>query len=117
MNKKQFAQEIADNHDLTVNEALDIMDAVFDTVIRVLVSGKDERIAITGVGVFETITYKSKEAWNLHTNTRMNVPERRGMRFRPGNTFKRMLRGDVELPTDRSAALKAAKTRKSDDGA
>lgn len=122
MNKKQLAAELAELHGLTPTEATERVDQVFDTVIRVLVSGKARRIAITGVGVFEEVVYKARQAWNLHTDTRVAVPERRSMRFRPGRAFKAMMDGKLELPSDRSAALKsrsgkAVKPKETGDGA
>lgn len=107
MNKKQLGAKLAELHGLTPNEGVERVDQVFDTIIRVLVAGEARRIAVTGVGVFEEVIYKARQAWNLHTDARVNVPERRSMRFRPGKTFKAMLDGKVPLPEGRSSALKA----------
>lgn len=111
MNKKNFTKELAAQHGWNLNEANERLDAVLDTLVRVMVSGKATRVAFTGFGVFETVTYKAKNAWDLARNVRMLTPERRGMRFRPGTSLKAMMRGDKPLPEGRSAALKSAKTR------
>lgn len=112
MNKKEFAQALSEQHGWTPAESAERLDAILDTMVRTLVSGKAKRVAFTGFGSFELFTYAAKYAYNLSLNTRVAIPERTGLRFRPGTAFMAMLRGEKPLPEGRNAALKAAKTKK-----
>lgn len=118
MNKRSFAEELALGYGLSVNEAMGLIDAVFDTMIRTLVSGKDRAgkpvtaIRITGVGTFEVIQRAARWARNPQTGERVQVNSVKVVRYRPGQAFADMVAGRKGLPDGRSAAAKSPKTKK-----
>lgn len=112
MNKLQFAEEISSESDLTTREALAIIDVVFSALIKSLVTGKADKVSITGVGVFRGVNRAEKTARNPQTGERIVMPAFRTVAFSPGQVFKDMMAGRIPLPVGRSAASKSPKTRK-----
>lgn len=118
MNKRAFAEELALGYNLSVPEALGIIDAVFDTMIRTLVNRTDRvgnpvtKISVTGVGTFEVVKRAERFARNPQTGDRVKVNAVEVVRYRPGQAFADMVAGKQALPEGRSAAAKAPKTKK-----
>ena len=112
MNKLQFAEAISEETELSPKEALAVMDVVFSALIKSLVTGKTDKVSITGLGIFERVWRKPRMSRNPQTGDRIRVEGYWMVVFRPGKAFKDMMRGTKELPVGRSAASKAPKTVK-----
>lgn len=112
MNKLALAGEMAEAFGYTAKQASRHLDEVFDTILRVLVSGKSKKISITGVGVFEVVERAGRWARNPKTGDRIWVEPTTTLVYRPGQSVKDMVTGVKPLPADRSAAMKSPKTSK-----
>lgn len=106
MNKDQFARELAQLNDITLKDATERTEQVLDALVRTLVSGKADVISFTGVGTFEVVNLPARRIWDVWKDEHANIPARRAVRFRSGDTFKAMLNGKKPLPEGRSAAIK-----------
>ena len=66
------------------SEALvkEVVERVFDGIIEIL--AEEGRIELRNFGVFEVKKRKARQARNPRTGKKVSVPERMGIRFKPG---------------------------------
>jgi DNA-binding protein HU-beta len=116
VNKRGFAEEIAFEHGLSVNEALSLIDTYNNTLVRLLVTGKNrvgadiDGVSMTGLGIFERVKRAERWARNPQTGDRVKVAAITAVRFRPGQALAKMVAGKMGLPVGRGAAAKAPKS-------
>ena len=79
MNKKELTQIIS-KKTMTYLEAKDIVDCVFDTIVKTLKSG--DKVMITGFGIFEMKTTKPKIGRNPKTGQEVVIDERDVVKFK-----------------------------------
>ena len=82
MTKKDMAKSIAEELGLTAIVVKEVIQKVFDSITETLV--EEGRIELRNFGVFEVKKRKPREARNPRTGEAVMVPERRGVRFKPG---------------------------------
>lgn len=92
MNKEQLARDIAAHHGISREEAHTSIDQVLDGIMRNLLSGKHQRITVTGFGAFDAPTATARMGRNPLTGESIFVPEKKTLRFRPGARFLAFLR-------------------------
>ena len=88
--KKDLAQAITEATGAKNNQALEMVDSLFNIMRETLIEGN--RIEIRGFGVLETKDTKPKPAArNPRTGDIVYVPARRKTHFRPGKVLKEAL--------------------------
>lgn len=106
MNKSQLIDAVTDRLG-SRREASTAVETVLDTVIRAVVEG--DPVSVTGFGTIEARPRPARYARNPQTGSRMHLPARRAVRFRPGANFQDLVAGRKALPVG-SAVKKAPKT-------
>jgi nucleoid DNA-binding protein len=82
MNKREIAKKVADEHNLTVDRSLDIVQLVFDQITDSLV--KEGRIELRDFGIFDCVHKNARKARNPKTGADIFVPESYRVKFKPG---------------------------------
>jgi len=82
MTKKEIAKKIAEEMNIPQLTVAEIVQKVFDGIMGTLV--EEGRIELRNFGVFEVIKRKPRQARNPRTGEKVQVPERRAVRFKPG---------------------------------
>ena len=87
MTKADLARAIYERHGgISNQEALRIVEIVFDTIKERLLRGDD--IHIVGFGSLEVIARRSRRGRNPVTGEDIMLPDRRALVFRPSRTMK-----------------------------
>src|SRR6476620_9275139 len=82
MTKKDMAKVIAEELGLPISTVKEVVQRVFDGIIKVLV--QEGRIELRDFGVFEVKKRKARQARNPRTGESVSVPERMAIKFKPG---------------------------------
>lgn len=90
MNKKELAKEMSRRHSMTTVEAKRVIDLLQEITEEALERGEEVRVA--GFGIFRVIKRQSRTAHNPVTGDAVEVPERKGISFKPSSELKRMIR-------------------------
>ncbi len=90
MNKKELAKEMSRRHSMTTVEAKKVIDLLQEITEEALERGEEVRVA--GFGIFRVINRKPRTAHNPVTGEAVEVPERKGITFKPSSDLKRMIR-------------------------
>ncbi len=85
MNKKDLTEIIAERLNISQFNAELIIDRFLRNMIYTL--RKNEKISISGFGVFENMRYESKSVVNPRTKEKMLVLAYNKVRFKPGQLF------------------------------
>ena len=80
--KKEIANAIAVEVDLSQAQVKDIIDQLFDAIIATLEA--DGRIELRNFGVFEVKKRRARKARNPRTGEVVMAPARRAVRFKTG---------------------------------
>ena len=90
MNKKELAKEMSRRHSMTTVEAKKVIDLLQEITEEALERGEEVRVA--GFGTFRVINRQPRTAHNPVTGEAVEVPERKGITFKPSSDLKRMIR-------------------------
>ena len=90
MTKKDLADRIAENTDITEHQARRLVQVVLDCITEALVEGKT--LEFRDFGVFKTKIRKARLGRNPKAGTVVQVPERRVVVFKPGKELKERIR-------------------------
>jgi DNA-binding protein HU-beta len=91
VNKSELIDAIAERLAVGRKQAVDAVDAVFDTIQRSVTEG--ERVAISGFGVFERVERAARIGRNPATGEAVRVKATTVPKFRPGSEFKAVVSG------------------------
>jgi DNA-binding protein HU-beta len=86
MNKRELIAKIAADTKLGRSEAEDVIEATFETIVRMLQEGDDVRIS--GFGVFSVADRKAGKARNPKTGKIIRVKASKRVRFKPGKALR-----------------------------
>ena len=75
---------------MTTVEAKKVIDLLQEITEEALERGEEVRVA--GFGIFRVIKRQSRTAHNPVTGDAVEVPERKGISFKPSSELKRMIR-------------------------
>ncbi len=89
MNKSDLTKALSKGMDLPIQKAAEIVDMVFDTMSKSLVSG--DRIEIRGFGVFTARQYESYTGRNPKTGEKKVVEAKRLPFFKAGQDLRERL--------------------------
>ena len=84
--KKELAERIADATNDSRACVRRVLQSLLDEIVNELASGN--RIEFRDFGVFETKTRAARVAQNPRTLERVEVPERRNVKFKPGRKMR-----------------------------
>jgi len=69
---------------------------------------KGRQVSIAGLGIFETMTRKSRSARNPQTGESLKVPAKRVPKFRPSKAFKEIVSPGRRVLAERKTKRKAS---------
>jgi DNA-binding protein HU-beta len=107
MNKALFIERVRKSTGMTQNEAAEAVEAVLDTMVRVVAEGGN--VSITGFGTLTSKEWPARWARNPQTGERVRVKKVVRPKFLPGANFSELVAGNKKLPKTGSAITKAAK--------
>lgn len=82
MTKKDLAAQMAAKADISISQALNMIDLVVQTIGENLVAEGDN-ITIRGFGAFEVKKAGPRSGRNLRTSERVIIPSKLRIKFRP----------------------------------
>lgn len=106
MTKKEIVKTISDEIGLTQLKTKEIVQKTFDAIVEALV--EERRIELRNFGVFEVKKRAARKARNPRTGTRVDVPEKFVVTFKPGKEMEQKVR---ELEEREAAKARAAAAR------
>jgi integration host factor subunit beta len=86
MNKSELIQALAKEADLPLRKSEEIVNMVFDTMFKALVTG--DRIEIRGFGSFTVKQYRGYTGRNPKTGQKISVDSKRLPFFKAGKELK-----------------------------
>lgn len=86
MNKQQFAKEFSNQLDISEKDAVLIINTYNDIVTSAL--EQQERITMSGFGVFETRHRQARHGVNPQTKKAIKIPAAYQVNFRPSKILK-----------------------------
>jgi len=101
--KKDIVKAISDQIGMTQLKTKEIVQQTFDAIIDTLV--RERRIELRNFGVFEVKKRAARKARNPRTGTRVDVPEKFVVTFKPGKHMEERVRQLEEA--ERAKALAA----------
>ncbi len=98
MTKSVLIEKVAEKVEgLTRNQTEIVVDTVFDSIKRALISG--EKIEIRGFGNFRLKTRNPRKARNPKTGESVDVPGKKVLYFKVGKALKEALNPDQQDKT------------------
>jgi DNA-binding protein HU-beta len=107
MNKKLFIERVSKESGLTIIESADAVEAVLDTIVRVVTEGGS--VSVTGFGTFTSREWPARWARNPQTGERVRVKKTIRPVFRAGASFVDFVAGRKKLSKKESSIKKAPK--------
>lgn len=86
MNKSQLISAVAEKTSVPKGDVKRVFDALFDLAEQKL--GEDEKIVISGFGVFSTIHVSERLGRNPRTGEQVRIPARRMVKFHSNMEIK-----------------------------
>ena len=90
MTKKEIVKDISDVAGLTQLKTKEVVQKTFDAIVETLLT--DRRIELRNFGVFEVKRRKARKARNPRTGTRVDVPPKFVVTFKPGKEMEERIR-------------------------
>lgn len=88
MTKKEIVKTISEECGLTQLKTKEIVQKTFEAIIDTLVEDSDHRIELRNFGVFEVKKRAARKARNPRTGSRVDVPEKYVVTFKPGKEME-----------------------------
>jgi DNA-binding protein HU-beta len=85
MNKAELIEAVAKKAQITKREAMNAVNATFQTIKK---ETKKDGISIVGFGSFTSVKRKGRKGRNPRTGEAIMIKPSKGVRFRPGKSFK-----------------------------
>ena len=106
MTKNDIVLQIADEMELKQTDVKKVVQRTLDRIIEIL--AKEGRLELRNFGVFSVRKRKPRKARNPRTGSKVMVPERNVVVFKPGKIMEDRIIGQLEsLPLDDGKALAA----------
>jgi nucleoid DNA-binding protein len=90
--KKEIVKDISDVTGLTQLKTKEVVQKTFDAIVETLLTAPDHRIELRNFGVFEVKRRKARKARNPRTGTRVDVPPKFVVTFKPGKEMEEKIR-------------------------
>ena len=108
MTKKEIVKTISEEIGLTQLKTKEIVQKTFDAIVETLVDEK--RIELRNFGVFEVKKRAARKARNPRTGSKVFVPEKYVVTFKPGKEMEERVR-ELDRQAEREAAESEAAQR------
>ena len=105
MTKKDIVKAISEQIGMTQLKTKEIVQKTFDAIIDTLV--REKRIELRNFGVFEVKKRAARKARNPRTGTRVDVPEKYVVTFKPGKEMEERVRQLERNEAEAAAALRS----------
>jgi DNA-binding protein HU-beta len=89
MNKAELIEVVAKNTKLSKKDAMNAVNATLATIKRE--TKKSDGVTIVGFGSFNSVKRKARRGRNPQTGEAIQIRASKGVRFRPGKSFKESL--------------------------
>ncbi|WP_462323546.1 HU family DNA-binding protein [Desulfoplanes sp.] len=89
MNKSELIKTLAEENDISMDEAVTVVETFFDTIRDELLEGN--RIEIRGFGSFKIKQYEGYKGRNPKSGEKVDVRPKKLPFFRPGKELKEFL--------------------------
>ena len=90
MTKKEIVKDISDLTGLTQLKTKEVVQKTFDSIVETLLA--ERRIELRNFGVFEVKRRKARKARNPRTGSRVDVPPKYVVTFKPGKEMEEKIR-------------------------
>ncbi len=118
MTKKEIVKTISEEIGLTQLKTKEIVQKTFDAIVETLVD--ERRIELRNFGVFEVKKRAARKARNPRTGTKVHVPAKFVVTFKPGKEMEERVRElerqEAERDARRDAQLAAGNVAESSPG-
>jgi nucleoid DNA-binding protein len=95
LTKFEIIKEVASAHKLEFTKAREIVQLVFDIMLKALTEGR--KIELRNFGVFEIVERKGRPAQNIKAKTQVYIPPRKIVKFRQGlEMYKRITQTSMQ---------------------
>lgn len=91
MNKNELVSAVAEKGELSKQQAVSAVDAVFDVITESLSNGDD--IRLVGFGTFSVSNRAASKGRNPSTGAEVDIPARKVAKFTPGKGLKDSVNG------------------------
>lgn len=91
MNKEELVQEISKKANVTQKEAVEVLNALIDTVQKTVAKGK--KVTLVGFGTFERRDRAARTGRNPQTGKELKIPATKVPAFSAGKRFKTVVNG------------------------
>ena len=86
MNKTELVKAVSEKADITLKQAVTVVDAVLDSIKEALQKG--EEVRLIGFGTFKIVTRKERQGVNPKTGEKITIPSKKIVKFSPGKDLK-----------------------------
>ena len=107
MTKKEIVKAISDEIGMTQLKTKEVVQKTFDSIVETLLA--ERRIELRNFGVFEVKRRKARKARNPRTGSRVDVPPKYVVTFKPGKEMEEKIRRlDANAGMEPAGAASAA---------
>ena len=89
MNKAELVEAVAKKSGLSMKDSKKAIDAIIESVTEALKGG--DKVVLVGFGTFKTAQRAEREARNVRTGEKIKVPSKRVVKFKAGETLKKLV--------------------------
>lgn len=86
--KNQFVQSLAERWNVSKKQAGETFDSTLDEIVKVLKTGQDRKLNLSGFGVFKVVDRPARMARNPRTGEQVQVKASKKVRFLPAKALK-----------------------------
>jgi len=86
--KNQFIQTLAERWNVSKKQAGETFDSTLEEVVKVLKTGQDRKLNLSGFGVFKVVDRPARMARNPRTGEQVQVKASKKVRFLPAKALK-----------------------------
>ena len=104
MSKKEIVRSISEDLGLTQSKTKEIVQKLFDAILRTLVD--EGRVELRNFGVFEVKRRAPRRARNPRTGEKVFVPEKHVVTFKPGQIMQQRAEAFGDASEDGADAAK-----------
>ena len=86
--KNQFIQSLAEKWNVSKKQAGETLDSTLEELVKVLKTGQDRKLNLSGFGVFKVVDRPARMARNPRTGEMVQVKASKKVRFVPAKALK-----------------------------
>ena len=86
--KNQFIQELAAKWNVSKKQAGETLDSTLEAIVKVLKSGADRKLNLSGFGIFKVAARAAREGRNPRTGEKIQIKASKKAKFVPAKALK-----------------------------